>query len=73
MYNATIFCRSALWLQGNPGLAKGVVVFMHGFSQSPLAYYLMLQAVVDQGLLVVAPAPPNATKPDVLQVNSLSC
>jgi hypothetical protein len=37
--------------------ARGVVLFMHGFAQSPKAYYTLLRELAhDKGLLVVAPA-----------------
>lgn len=37
--------------------ARGVVLFLHGFAQSPKAYALLYKALVADNLLVVAPDP----------------
>jgi hypothetical protein len=37
--------------------AKGVVLFLHGFAQSPKAYALLYTQLAEEGLLVVAPDP----------------
>lgn len=58
---------------GDPKLAKGVLLFMHGFSQGPNAYYLLLKDLADQGWLVVAPEPPNSASPKQLQGDMVTC
>lgn len=51
--------------------AKGVVLFMHGFSQGPNAYYKLLQELAQElGVLVVAPVPPLAATPEEQQVSA---
>jgi len=57
--------KKANWLapKGGSMAARGVVLFMHGFSQGPNAYYENLQGLADQGFLVVAPEPPFAPTP----------
>lgn len=57
--------KKANWLAPNGGsmAAKGVVLFMHGFSQGPNAYYKMLEGLANAGFLVVAPEPPFAPTP----------
>lgn len=41
----------------DPAAVRGVVLFLHGFSQSPKAYALLYEALVADNLLVVAPDP----------------
>lgn len=41
----------------DPAAARGVVLFLHGFSQSPKAYALLYKALTADNLLVVAPDP----------------
>jgi hypothetical protein len=49
-----------LAIQGDSKKADGVVLFMHGFSQGPNAYYKLMEDLADAGFLVVAPEPPFA-------------
>jgi pimeloyl-ACP methyl ester carboxylesterase len=52
--------------------AKGVVLFMHGFVQSPKAYYNVMKELADQGLLVLAPFTDFNIVPKTQQSNMIS-
>lgn len=55
-------------MQGGLEAVTGVVLFMHGFSQGPNAYYNTLKGVADEGFLVIAPCPPFEMTPKDQQV-----
>lgn len=48
--------------------AKGAVLFMHGWTQSPKAYTSLLQTLADAGFFVLAPSAPTSLLTSVQQV-----